>query len=400
MQTIRLHPGADRRIRHGHLWIFSNEVCRPDSPLPAGEDVQVLNAKGRRVGSGTFHPGSLIAVRIHALGKDVPLDRDLLDRRIRSARDLRETWLGGEGAKYCRIANAEGDFLPGLVVDRYGDILCVQCLTAAMDRRIPWILDVLSEQFQPEGILLRNDAPGREREGLEKRVDVGCGQVPDRAGIALPPLRLTVDLRTGHKTGFYFDQRQNYELIRPLCKGARVLDAFCFTGAWGLHAAHWGAEEVVALDKSAGALALGEENARENHLNGIHFQKTDVLDFLKKTAAGDRRFDLIMLDPPAYTKSRKDAAEAFKGHLNLHKWALRCIRPGGFLLTSCCSSYVDPDRFLDSIRMAAGPAGLRLRLMASRGQGMDHPWIPAMPETAYLKVHLLQCLREQPPGHG
>jgi 23S rRNA (cytosine1962-C5)-methyltransferase len=392
MLTLTLNPGADRRSRQGHLWIFSNELRHPLPPLQAGEDVGIENAQGQRVGSGTFHPGSLIAVRIHDLGQGIPLDRDLLDRRIRSARDLRERTLGPDQAAYCRIVNAEGDFLPGLVVDRYGDLLAVQCLTAAMDRRTDWILDVLSDQFRPRGILLRNDASGRSLEGLEKQVSVGTGDVPDRTRVPLGPLRFSVDMKKGQKTGFYFDQRQNYELIRSLCPGKDVLDAFCYSGAWGLHAAAWGAASVTAVDSSETALDLARENAGENGLDRVTFQKSDVLPFLKSTAAEPPCYDLIILDPPAYTKSRKQAPDALKGHLNLHKWALRSIRPGGFLLTCCCSSYVEPDRFLDTIRLAAGSSGRRLRLIASRGQGVDHPWIPAMPETAYLKVHLLQCL--------
>ncbi len=395
METLQLIPGADRRCRNGHLWIFSNELQRPLPALSPGDDVAIVDARGHLLGSGTFHPASLIAVRIHARGKAIPLDRDLLSRRIRSAHDFREQCLGPENTPYSRMVNAEGDFLPGLVVDRYGDLLVVQCLTAAMDRRIPWILDILSERFQPRGILLRNDAPVRELENLERRITVGCGEVPPRTEVVLGPLRFLADLRGGQKTGFYFDQRQNYAMIRPLCREKRILDAFCFTGAWGLHAAHWGAAEVTAVDSSRPALDLAEETARGNGLTQVTFQQADVLPFLKNTAAEAEPFDLIVLDPPPFTKSRKQEPEAVKGHLNLHKWALRCLRPGGFLLTCCCSSYVGPDRFLESIRAASGPAGCRLRLAASAGQGVDHPWIPAMPETAYLKVYLLQCLRDQ-----
>jgi len=402
METVHLLPRAERRCRSGHLWVFSNELRHPLPPLAPGEDVGVADAAGHLLATGTFHPGSLIAVRIHAHGALVPLDRDLLDRRIRSARDLRERCLGPEGPLNSRIVNAEGDFLPGLVVDRYGDVLVVQCLTAAMDRRTPMILEVLADRFRPRGILLRNDAAARDLEGLERRIAVAAGEVPLHAVVPLGPLRLLADLRGGQKTGFYFDQRGNYPLIRPLCPGKKVLDAFCFTGAWALHAAHWGAANVTAVDRSAPALEGARENARENGLEGgILFQRADVLSFLKSLPPGNGSFDVIVLDPPPFSKSRKQAQEAFKGHLNLHKWALRCLPHEGFLLTCCCSSYVEPDSFLESIRLAAGPAGCRLRLVASRGQGPDHPWVPAMPETAYLKVHLLQCLRDAvPPPAG
>jgi len=268
----------------------------------------------------------------------------------------------------------------------------VQCLTAAMDQRVAWVLEILAERLHPAGILLRNDAPSRTLEGLAEHVTVGRGQVPPRVRIRLEEFRLWVDLHKGHKTGFYFDQRHNYRLIQPFCAGARVLDAFCFSGAWAIHAACWGAREVTAIDTSEAALELARTSAEENRSVPIRFLKADVTDSLKSFAQDGVRFDLVVLDPPAFAKSRKQAPAALKGHLNLHKWALRCLQPGGVLVTSSCCSYVEPERFLESLTLASRHTGRNLRLLTARGQGIDHPWLPAMPETAYLKLLLVQCL--------
>lgn len=394
MHTVALRPRAEHRALRGHLWIFSNEIQKPSDSIPTGADVRVRNAKGRTVGTGTFNPGSLITIRLHILHREKPLDSDLIKRRFVAAYEMRKRWLGETGILSCRLVNAEGDLLPGLIVDRYGDTLSVQCLTAGMDQRIEMILDVLTDQLRPSGILLRNDAQSRTMEGLTQEISVARGHVPLMKRIQLGGLWFQVNLHQGQKTGFYFDQRENYGLVQPFCTGKRVLDAFCFTGAWAIHAAGWKADEVLAVDGSAAALDLARQAAEDNDLTNIRFQKADVLASLKDFASHGEFFDLIILDPPAYARSRKQEANAFKGHLNLQKWALRCLKPEGILVTCCCSSYLEPDRFLESIILASRQVGRRLRHLAVRGQSMDHPWIPAMPETAYLKVHLFQSIGE------
>lgn len=389
MTTIRLQRGGDRRVAQGHLWVFSNEIEGFDRGIPAGEDVVVLDSRGRLVGSGTFSPSSLIAVRLHARGRELPLGPEVIADRVGRAWAHRRAWLGGE-AEACRAFYAEGDGLPGLVADRYGEHLSVQLLTAATDRRSEWVLDALEAVHRPRGIVLRNDSPARELEGLTREVRPGRGEVPGRVEFGLHGLVLAADLWEGQKTGFFFDQRENYRLLEPLARGARVLDAFCYSGAWGLHAARWGAARVTFADASEGALGLARANAERNGFAGCSFLQADVGDHLRQVAGGGEPYDLVVLDPPAFAKSRSRVPEALRGYLNLNKWGLRCVRPGGYLVTCSCSHHVRPEVFVETVALAAREAGREVRVLGAGRQAPDHPWVPAMPETAYLKALLLQ----------
>lgn len=389
MTETRLRRGAERRVGQGHLWVFSNEIQGFDASIPAGDDVRVVDARGALVGTGTFSPASLIAVRLHARGREVPLDGELISRRVRRAWENRKAWLGAEAAEACRVVYGEADGLPGLVVDRYGAVLSVQVLTAAMERRTPWILEALEAVLSPRGVVLRNDAHARGLEGLVREVSLALGEVPDTVSFRLHGLELWADLWKGQKTGFFFDQRENYRLLEPLVRGGRVLDAFCYTGAWGVHAALWGAARVTFLDASEGALALARTNAEANGFAGVEFVRADALEFLRHEAAGTG-FDVVVLDPPAFVKSRRRVPEALKGYLNLNKWGLRCVRPGGYLVTCSCSHHVRPEVFVETLALAAREAAREVRVLGVGRQAPDHPWLPAMPETAYLKVLLVQ----------
>ncbi|MBE0617384.1 MAG: class I SAM-dependent rRNA methyltransferase [Proteobacteria bacterium] len=380
--------GGERRAALGHLWIFSNEIEAFDRTIPAGEDVRVVDHRGGLVGSGTFNPASLIAVRIHARGLECALDRDLVVERVRSAWENRRAWLG-KGAAACRVVYGEADGLPGLVVDRYGDHLAVQVLTAAMEARTSWAVEALQATLSPRGVVLRNDTASRELEGLSRGVALGAGEVPARVQFPLHGLELRADLWGGQKTGFFFDQRENYRLLEPLVRGGRVLDAFCYSGAWGVHAAQWGAREVVFLDASEGALQMARANAEANGFARGDFVRADTLDYLRGGTAGPG-FDAVVLDPPAFVKSRRRVPEALRGYLNLNKWGLRCVRPGGYLITCSCSHHVRPEVFVETVALAAREAGREVRVVGVGRQAPDHPWLPAMPETAYLKVLLLQ----------
>ena len=390
MNTIRLHPGSGRKVRAGHLWIFSNEIQRIDKTITPGDDILVEDHKGRLLGTGTCSPRSLIAVRLHACAASMPLGPELLDERIRRAWERRKAWLGEQGSVACRVVNGEGDLLPGLIVDRFNQYLSIQCHTAAMDRRIHWVIDVLQELFSPKGILLRNDSSFRTLEGLPQSISLGRGEVPSKVEFTLGGFRISADLWEGQKTGFFFDQRDNYSLLNPICNGKRVLDGFCYTGIWGMHAARWGSHEILCVDTSGAALELARENARDNQLDQIQFRHMDVLDLLKEQAEGGEGFDVIVLDPPAYARSRQTVKEALKGYINLNKWAIRCIHAAGYLITCSCSHHVVPETFIEAVSLSAREAGRTVRVLRQGCQAVDHPWLPSMPETAYLKVLLLQ----------
>jgi len=264
MRTIRLHKGAQGRLALGHRWVFSNEIQDFDRSIPPGDDVRVEDAAGRLLGSGTFSPSSLISVRLHCLRREEPLGPETIAGRIRDAWDKRREWLGREGAEACRVVFGEADDLPGLVADRYGDVCVVQVLTAGMERRTAWALDALEATLGTRGLVLRNDAAARELEGLPLGVTLGRGEVPERVVFALHGRRFLADPWGGQKTGFFLDQRENYRLLERVAGAGRVLDAFCYSGAWGLHAARWGARQVVFLDGSESALGLARENAEAN----------------------------------------------------------------------------------------------------------------------------------------
>ena len=384
---LRLRRGAGRRLAAGHRWVFSNELERIPRELAPGTEVVVEDHRGRVAGTGHCNPHSLIAVRIHTPRRVTPLGGALLEARLAAALERRERALGASAAA-CRVAFGEADGLPGLVVDRFGRHLAVQLLTAGMERRRPLVLAALRSVLEPEGIVFRNDAPARELEGLPAGVET-VGEVPRTVPFQLGELHLVADLRGGQKTGFFFDQRENYRLIRPFVRGAAVLDAFCYSGAWGLHALLWGAREVTFLDASPAALELVEANLRANRLGPGRTVLGEAVPLLKRAARSGERWDVVVLDPPAFAKSRRHVPEALRGYLNLNTWGLRCVRPGGVLVTCSCSHHVRPEVFVEWVGRAAVRAGRAVQVVATGGQGPDHPWLPGMPETSYLKVLVL-----------
>lgn len=388
MKTIRLRKGGERRAASGHLWLYSNELELSDAPLSNGDDVVVEDHKGRLVGSGLYSSHSLIAVRLYAPLERTPFDRAHLLMKLGAAIDLRKRLLGG-AARNARIVFAEGDYLPGLIVDRFEEWLSVQLGVPGTDQRKEEIISALSELLNPSGIILRNDTRARELEGLPRYVETTLGTLPEELVVAYNDLKLTVDLAGGQKTGFFFDQRQNYGLLQPVAGGARVLDAFCYSGAWGLHALKWGASSVDFLDASAGALSLAARNAALNGFGNAEYLCLDALDHLK---GKPEPYDIVVLDPPAFVKSRKKLEEAVKGYVNLNKWGLRAVKPGGFLITCSCSHHVRPEEFIEIAALAAREAGRRVTVCGMGRQGPDHPWQPALAETDYLKVLLLNVL--------
>ncbi len=386
---ITLKKNSDRRVRRGHLWVFSNEIADPPvSELEPGSVHELHDIRGEFLGMVYASPSSLIAARILSRTK-VDVDGHFFQERILSALQRRSKLFPDKDVY--RLVYGESDFLPGLIVDRYGRFLAVQSLTSGMDRFLDEILDALQTILEPEGIYLRNDSPFRTLEGLPQEKKPAFGSVPETVTINSHGLDLLVDIANGQKTGYYLDQESNRSVMKQyVAPGTTVLDLFCYTGAWGLHAVSAGAEEVIAVDSSRAALRLAEANAELNGMQDrFHAAKDNAIDFLKKAP---RSWDVIVLDPPAFIKSRAQIKEGLRGYIDLNRRALGKLRPGGVLVTCSCSHHMDRIGFEDMLLTAARQSGRELRILDSRGQGPDHPVLLSMPETRYLKVVVAQSV--------
>jgi 23S rRNA (cytosine1962-C5)-methyltransferase len=290
-----------------------------------------------------------------------------------------------------RLVHGEGDGLPGLVVDRYGEVLSVQFLTLGMEKRRELILLALRELFAPAAIVARNDVGVRELEGLPQQVELLYGELPPQVLIHEHGLRFRVDVTGGQKTGHFLDQKENHLALRGRVEGERVLDLFCYSGSWSVHAASFGAREVTGVDISTGALTLAAENAELNELqSACSFVRADVFDLLRDWGRTGERFGTVILDPPAFVKNKKKLPEAIRGYLTINRRAMELVAPGGYLFTCSCSHHLQREIFLDLLRQAAAQAGRNVRLLELRGQAFDHPVLLACPETDYLKCAVLQ----------
>jgi len=381
MQAVRLKAGADKRLRDGHLWIFSNELKDGFQNLAAGEAVEVYDHKSNFVGIGTVNPHSLIAVRLFSREK-IEIGEAFLRERIGRAAALRERLIPGE--RVCRLIYGESDGLPGLVVDRYGDVLVVQSNTAGMDRLLPIVMKILVETFVPRAIVAANDASVRELEGIRLYREVIHGVLDAPFPVEQDGLRFLADPLSGQKTGLFLDQSWNRRQFASFVRlGDRVLDLFCYSGGFGLHALKAGAANVTFVDSSQTALDMAVENAR---LNGygerISLVKADVFEFVKTPS---ERFEAVVLDPPALAKGRKNVPAALRGYRDLNARAMGWVNNGCILATASCSGLVHVDSWIKSLREAARKSGRNLRFITRGGQPPDHPILASMPETEYLK---------------
>lgn len=384
MKTLVLKPQRIHRIRAGHPWVFAGEVQKVSGQEAPGEIVQVKDAKGKFIGLGMVNPHSNILVRLLTRQEEV-IDDAFWRRRIDEAIALREAYVTGTDAY--RLIHSEADGLPGLVVDRYGDFLSVQILAMGIETRKDLILERLVERLQPKGIFERSDVSVRKLEGLSERKGVLWGEAPpENLMIHEGPYRLHVDLPGGQKTGFFLDQRPNRLRVGELAKGRRVLNAFSYSGGFTMAAALGGASEVVSVDISAEAIALGEANAKLNDVaDRCQWVTANAFDFLREQERAKEVYDLIILDPPAFTKSKESIPGAIRGYKEINLRAIRMLRPGGMLVSASCSHHMDSETFVSVIQDAANDSGRRLRQLDLRGAGMDHPVLPAAPETNYLK---------------
>jgi len=389
LSTVILKPGEADRIVAGHPWIYAGEILRVTKPPADGGLVQVKDHRQRFLGVGFFNSKSKIHVRVLAPER-IELNEAFFEQRVRAALEIRRRHL--PGATSFRVINAESDFLSGLIVDKYEDVLVVQISSLGMDKCKAQIVAALQKIFSPRAILERSDVGSRKFEGLDEANGVLFGNFDRTCSVNLNGLKFEVDLREGHKTGMYLDQQLNYQAVAHFAAGAQTLDCFSFLGGFGLHAAREGAAHVHCLDQSAQAVEASQRNAAANGLaEKCSFETVNVFDWLKaQTAARPHekvipRFDLIILDPPSFTRNRAAVPDALRGYKEIHLRALKLLKPGGVLATFCCSHHVSAELFQDTLLSAAYDTRKILRRVAVYSQSPDHPVIPMIPETEYLK---------------
>ncbi|MDB6067536.1 MAG: putative SAM-dependent methyltransferase [Pedosphaera sp.] len=397
LPTVLLRPGEADRIVAGHPWIYGGSILRMTHAAVDGALVQVKDHRQRLLGVGIYNSKSRINVRLLAPER-VTVDEAFFEQRIRAALSLRQKHL--PKASSFRVVNAESDFLSGLIVDKYEDVLVIQTSALGMDQRKAMIVSVLQKLFSPRCILERNDTAFRKFEGLADSNGILAGALEGPIPIKLNGLTFEVDILGGHKTGLYLDQQVNYQRVAELTKGAQVLDCFSFLGGFGLHAARAGAAHVHMLDQSADAVAAATRNAKTNGLAEIcSLETVNVFDWFKaQTAVKPHekvipRFDAIVLDPPSFTRSRATVPDAMRGYKEIHLRALKLLKSGGTLATFCCSHHVDAVMFQSVILDAAYDARRILRRVATYSQSPDHPIIPSIPETEYLKGFAFEVVR-------
>jgi len=393
--ALRLKKDQERRLIAGHCWIYSNEVDTRVTPLKAlepGQPVEILSQRGRWLGHGYVNPHSLICARLVSRASKRPLSPALWIERIHMALDLRERL---HTRPFYRLIFGESDGLPGLIVDRYGDLLSVQITTAGMERVRAEILTALEQVLRPKFIVLRNDTRIRELESLPRGVETVLGEPPADLELREGDARFLVSPLSGQKTGWFYDQAENRTRLPRFGSPSRVLDVCSYIGAWGVQAAVAGADEVVCVDSSPTALERARENAERN---GVVARVTglqgDAFDMLRALRDQRERFDLVILDPPAFIKRRKDEKEGARAYQRLNRLGIELLESGGLLVTSSCSFHMDRGTFLRTIQQAARQAGRSLQLLHAGSQGPDHPVHPAIPETAYLKTFFLRILPE------
>lgn len=385
---VVLAPGRDGRARAGHLWIYKGEIARREGHPAPGDPVDVVDSKGHFIGRGHDNPASTISVRLFTHRRDETLDAALVRRRIAEAIAWRRRFLPA-GAT-CRLVFSEGDWLPGLTVDRYGPVLVVQIGTLGMDRLRDVIVDALDDALHPRGIFEKSDMPARAHEKLAPRVGPLRGEVPEEVEVDVDGVRQVVSIGAGQKTGLFLDHRESRRLLRPWAPGRKVLDVFCHAGTFALAALAAGAKEATGIEIAADAVASARRNAELNGLaDRCRFVEANAFDMLREMEKAGTRYDLVILDPPAFTKSARAADAARRGYKEINLRALKLCAPGGILFTASCSYHIGPEEFLDIVRSAAADVGRPVTLLTQGGQAPDHPINLAVPETRYLKTLLL-----------
>ena len=383
---LRLKPGAQKRLLRGHPWVYSNEIEKDPAlkSLPLGVLARVESSDGEALGTACYNRLPLIAARLLTRDPKAEIDADFLAAKLRRALAIRERLFE---APYYRLIHAEADGLPGAILDRFGDAVVLQNNSAAMERLAePW-LAALDQVLAPKRILLRNDSTARKLEGLETGVETLRGGFDQPLELIENGARYLADPGGGQKTGWFFDQRENRAWAARFAKDARVLDGYCYTGGFAIQAALAGAREVVAVDRSEQALVLAERAAA---LNGVatrcRFERAEIFSFLQRQASSGERYDLVIVDPPAFIKSRKELWQGAKGYRKLARLAAGLVAEQGTLFIASCSHHMAPPDFAEQVRRGVNAAGREARILRSSGAAADHPVHPALPESAYLKA--------------
>ena len=382
-----LKPGKEKRVYSLHPWIFRSDIDRVEGSFRPGDMADIVSSKGRFLARAFYNPQSQIALRVMTY-REESVDRDFIFRRVHEAVEYRRQFAD---LKSCRLIFAESDRLPALIVDSFGDVLVLQCLALGMERFKHDVVDALVCEMNPRGIWERNDVPVRRLEGLDLCTGLLYGEVPDRVEMLENGIRFLVDVKEGQKTGFFLDQKENRAAIAPFVRGKTVLDCFTHTGSFALHAGKYGAEKVTGVDISEYACSFATENAVLNRLDDhVSFIAANAFDLLSEESRDGKKYGVIILDPPAFTKTKSAVESAMRGYKEINLRAMKMTEPGGYLVTCSCSQHVSPDLFRSMVLDAAHDAHVMLRQVEFRTQGKDHPILPYAPETQYLKCGIYQ----------
>lgn len=389
MAKAFLTKGKEKRVEYGHPWIFKSDIDSIDGSFHPGDVVDVYSGRNKFLGRGYINPKSQITIRMLTYEKE-EINYDFLYRRIHDAWDYRKRVAD---ISSCRAVFAESDFLPALIVDKFGDYLVLQTLALGIDKYKAQIVDILGDIIKPAGIFERNDVPVRELEGLDQRKGYLKGKFNTTVEMVENGVKFLVDVENGQKTGFFLDQKENRAALKPFVKDAKVLDCFTHTGSFALHAAYYGAADVLGIDISEHAVEFATRNAELNGLEkNCRFETANTFDKLREYSDYGEKFDVIILDPPAFTKTRNAVEGAVRGYNEINLRAMKIIKPGGFLITCSCSHHVDPDLFMDILYNASIDARRKIRQIEFRTQAKDHPILLASQETQYIKCAILQVV--------
>ncbi len=388
MIKVYLRSKISNRVLNGHPWIFANEVKEIEGAPQGGETASVYTHDKKFIGKGYINPRSQILVRLLTRDKNEEVNEQFFYHRLADAWNYRQR-LGY--TENCRLIFGEADQLPQLIIDKFNDYFVIQTLALGIDHWKPAIVKALEKIFSPKGIYERNDVPVRELEGLPQQKGFLSAPFDTNIVINENGLQFNVDIANGQKTGYFLDQQDNRRAIRHIVKGADVLGAFCYTGTFEIHAAHYGARSVLGLDISENACAQAAANAALNGYDTIcRFSCVNAFDVLKAWAKEGKQYDVVMLDPPSFTKTRENIQKAITGYKEINLRGMKLVKPGGFLVTSSCTNLVQPDLFMEIIGMAAKDARRKLRQVTFRAQSSDHPIVPGMENTNYLKFLIMQ----------